>query len=30
VLLGEDWTPWQVVGGAAVLGGVYVVHRSRA
>jgi drug/metabolite transporter (DMT)-like permease len=30
VLLGENFTLWQVTGGAAVLTGVYVVHRSRA
>ncbi len=28
-LLGEDLSAWQLVGGAAVLLGVYVVHRSR-
>jgi drug/metabolite transporter (DMT)-like permease len=28
-LLGENLSPWQVLGGAAVLAGVYVVHRSR-
>ncbi|MBI3359839.1 MAG: DMT family transporter [Chloroflexi bacterium] len=27
--LGEPLTLWQIVGGAAVLAGVYVVHRSR-
>ncbi len=30
LLLGDSFSPWQVVGGAAVLVGVYVVHRSRA
>jgi len=29
LLLGESLSPWQVVGGVAVLVGVYVVHRSR-
>jgi len=28
-LLGEILSLWQVVGGIAVLAGVYVVHRSR-
>lgn len=28
-LLGEKLSGWQIVGGAAVLAGVYVVHRSR-
>jgi drug/metabolite transporter (DMT)-like permease len=28
-LLGEELTPWQVVGGLAVIAGVYLVHRSR-
>jgi drug/metabolite transporter (DMT)-like permease len=30
LLLGERFSPWQLVGGTAVLAGVYVVHRSRA
>lgn len=30
LLLGERFSPWQVVGGVAVLAGVYVVHHSRA
>jgi drug/metabolite transporter (DMT)-like permease len=29
LLLGEAFSLWQVLGGAAVLTGVYVVHRSR-
>jgi len=29
-LLGEDLGVWQVVGGAAILGGVYLVHRARS
>ena len=29
-LLGEKLQPLQIVGGAAVLLGVYIVHRSRA
>ena len=28
-LLGETLSPWQVLGGLAVLAGVYVVHRSQ-
>jgi drug/metabolite transporter (DMT)-like permease len=28
-LLGEPLSPWQVLGGLAVLAGVYVVHRSQ-
>jgi drug/metabolite transporter (DMT)-like permease len=28
-LLGETLSPWQIVGGVAVLAGVFVVHRSR-
>jgi drug/metabolite transporter (DMT)-like permease len=28
-LLGEGLSPWQVLGGLAVLAGVYVVHRSQ-
>ena len=28
-ILGETITPVQILGGAAVLGGIYVVHRSR-
>lgn len=29
LLLGERFTAWQILGGIAVLGGVYLVHRSR-
>ncbi len=29
VLLGEVLTSWQVLGGAAIIAGIYVVHRSR-
>ncbi len=30
LIFGEALTFWQIIGGAAVLGGVYIVHRSRA
>lgn len=30
LFFGEAFTPWQIVGGIAVIGGVYLVHRSRA
>jgi len=29
LLLDEMLSPWQVIGGAAVLVGVYIVHRSQ-
>jgi drug/metabolite transporter (DMT)-like permease len=29
LLLGETLSLWQIVGGATVLAGVYIVHRSR-
>jgi drug/metabolite transporter (DMT)-like permease len=29
LLLGENFTIWHFLGGAAVLAGVYIVHRSR-
>lgn len=30
LLLGETLSPWQILGGVAVLVGVYMVHRSRS
>ncbi|MBC8504492.1 MAG: DMT family transporter [Anaerolineales bacterium] len=29
LFFGEAFTPWQIIGGIAVIGGVYLVHRSR-